>query len=185
MSTSRFVHNKHPQSARETKPAESNSCPFCCSSNIPSSFKHLFYLLPQNTTHHPLSIPMSSTAILTSFLSSGIHTNLAPTPTHPFSYYAIIEVLQRFAATSTLMSKHYFVPVLSGAAGLGPGQLVKCWKYREITRVMADESIRPKDSGIEIGDGEKWIELPGVEKLHCEAHQCVFELRVWVRESLD
>lgn len=40
------------------------------------------------------------------------------------------------------------------------------------------ESLRFPESGIEIGDGEHWKELEGVETFWCRDHGLEFELRV-------
>jgi len=47
----------------------------------------------------------------------------------------------------------------------------------------ADESIRPEGCGIAIGDGESWVEVGRAERLWCGFHKCVYELKVWARES--
>ena len=53
----------------------------------------------------------------------------------------------------------------------------------EIEKRIADKGLRPAESGIEIGDGEIWRQMPGVERLLCLELECGFELRAWVSLS--
>ncbi|KAH7342675.1 hypothetical protein BKA65DRAFT_478544 [Rhexocercosporidium sp. MPI-PUGE-AT-0058] len=70
--------------------------PFCCHSAIPSTLRYITHLLPNTTTHNPLSPTKDSAPLLMSFLAHLI-TNSVPLPTtipegaSPL-FYAIIQV---------------------------------------------------------------------------------------------
>ncbi|PVH89581.1 hypothetical protein DL98DRAFT_647324 [Cadophora sp. DSE1049] len=84
------------------------------------------------------------------------------------------------------VSERYFVPLekTNEPTSLDPASRVFSRGFREISTREAMESLRFPESGIEIGDGENWGELDGVERLWCQDHGVWFELRVWVREGV-
>jgi hypothetical protein len=55
--------------------------------------------------------------------------------------------------------------------------------WKEISQEEAGWCLKLPGSGVEIGDGESWEELEGMEKLWCEGHMVFWELKAFVRKS--
>jgi hypothetical protein len=174
---------------------------FCCASVIPSSFTHLLDLVPKNTSHTLLDRSSSSSALISSFLaaisSNRIYSATSTPPPIPIawlsnaSYRAIIQVRRGIVASPSPynvseVSRAYYVQygrhdretIQRGGREYLHGQI-----WREIPEHQADSCLRPPGSGVEIGDGEQWMELTGIEMLWCENHKVFWELRAWVRET--
>jgi hypothetical protein len=101
------------------------------------------------------------------------------------SFQVIVQVTKLVSRNDIheAVSKRYFVRYGSRCISSGGREILKGKQWKEIAKEEADESLRPPGSGIEIGDGETWIELDGTEKLWCETHRAFFELRVWIKDS--
>jgi len=54
-------------------------------------------------------------------------------------------------------------------------------KWKEIGDSEAQESLKGPAGNIEIGDGQIWEKLDGMEKLWCDRHKFFWEMRVWAR----
>lgn len=169
--------------------------PFCCDcdSAIPATFTHLLALVPEITSHVLMAIsPIAESAgLVTTFLTSaamsrvyhsaGAHLLPPSVVLRPGgSFIAIIQVTKRIASNGAEeVSKKWFAPY--GAADRerimwGNTERLFWVRWSQISEKEADECLRPEGCGIEIGDGEKWEELSGVETLWCDDHSILWEM---------
>jgi hypothetical protein len=169
--------------------------PFCCNGPIPLSFTNILSLIPDDATYTPLPSSGASNPLIASFLTSTIYSLVYPphslmdspsiSDCFMISFQAIIQVTKlafKDNAQETA-SKRYFARYGNQRFRPGVREIFKGKPWKEIPKEDADDSLRPPGSAIEMGDGEVWKELAGVEKLWCEAHGAFFELRAWVKES--
>jgi hypothetical protein len=149
-----------------------------------SSASNLYFVIIQLAT---TTFPFASTSTSTSFphkLSNNSlrRPSLASSSQLAKSGFTDIPLDSKVVAEDR--SVMYFVPIENSrdATVLNPGPWVKTKQWKEISEDEAMESLRFPGTGITIGDGEKWKELEGVERLGCFSHKLGFELRVWVKE---
>ncbi|KAI9051590.1 hypothetical protein LZ554_004634 [Drepanopeziza brunnea f. sp. 'monogermtubi'] len=229
--------------------------PFCCSSAIPITIKHLSRLILPTATHKPLNPGKELAPLLSTFLVS-LCTSHVPIPTavptgYVSRYFVIIQVKKtrhfeapptfgpsdessenssfvkvpmnprpkpcstlQLAAEKPQMSspqspsglsdfvevplptpslrthvssseerERYFVPLESTTKPtiLVDNSFVKGKEFREITNQEARASLAPI-AGMATGERKKFEQASGVERLWCEDHKFMFELRVWFSE---
>jgi hypothetical protein len=179
----------------------------CCSLALPSTFTyiaHFAHLLPNEAISKPFQKPLSIASTLTPFLTL-LATNTTPPPpvrlslTNPY-----ILLIQAFRSTPLSFTYNantkaeiqqesseprYFAILTPGEEDerlkekSGANAMVKEQVYVEVEKAEAEIMLRVPGCGREnIGDGETWTKVEGVEKIWCEECKIWWEFRVWVRE---
>lgn len=177
----------------------------CCPSALPATFRYLTHILPSGTTHLPLrQKPLALGPILTPFLvvlAAGAPATPARMPT--FDPYVLLIQVKQVKQVTPSSSTHkpaiqsppqrqgsksrYFgslTPDKQLQDSSGGTELVKGNVYLEVDKVEAEIILRLPGSGAEnIGDGEVWIQVDGMEKIWCDNCKVWWEFRAWVRET--
>jgi hypothetical protein len=178
--------------------------PLCCTSAIPSSFRHVLGYVPVATEHVLYSAKPTngSAGLIATFLTSVTTHQVYPSNMNPpleeredlrpnGSFRAIIQLMKTISTIhlpshTSEVSKQYYVPYGSGERDriiLGNNEKLFGILWKEVSQADAEWCIKPEGSGFDIGDGERWKELSGAEKLWCEQHRVFWEFKAFVRLS--
>jgi hypothetical protein len=197
-------------SHRQKKLRQQLQLPFnllCCPSTLPSTLTylaHFAHLLPNKAINKPFQKPLSIASTLTPFLVL-LATNTTPPPPARLPllnpYILLIQVLRSAPLSFTYhtdtkaeiqeeSSEPRYFAMLTPDEGderlkekSGAKTMVKGQVYLEVEKAEAEIMLRVPGCGREnIGDGETWIKVDGVEKIWCEECKVWWEFRVWVRE---
>lgn len=175
----------------------------CCNSAFPYTLTHLAHLLPDEIIHWPYTKPLSLGPILTPFLIL-LATNATPNepsriPTFN-PYISLMQVkrstpvsvtLQPDAAQIDIQQEHseprYFAILTPEdeefRQSMGREAVKGQQIHVEVEKEEAERILRfPGSGGGNIGDGETWTKVEGVEKIWCDECQIWWEFRAWARE---